>query len=59
MNKLSLFINPSNVIKNENKTEEEIVADENVQSKRESEEIVQEKKNSSEKSGAHGNSIFS
>lgn len=59
MNKLSLFINPSNVIKNENKTEEEIVADENVQSKRESEEIVQEKKNSSEKSGTHGNSIFS
>lgn len=47
------------MIKNENKTEEEIVADENVQSKRESEEIVQEKKNSSEKSCTHGNSIFS
>lgn len=59
MNKLPLIIIPSNVIKNDNKTEEEIVADESVQSKQESEEIVQEKKNSTEKSGTHGNSIFS
>lgn len=44
MNELPLIIIPSNVIKNDNKTEEGIFADESVQSKRESEEIVQEKK---------------
>lgn len=57
MNELPLIIIPSNVIKNDNKTEEEIF--ESVQSKRESEEIVQEKTNSTEKSGTHGKSIFS
>lgn len=59
MNELPLIIITSNVIKNDNKTEEEIFADESVQNKRESEEIVQEKKKSTEKSGTHGNSIFS
>lgn len=59
MNESPLIIIPSNVIKNDNKTEEENFADESVQSKRESEEIVQEKRNSTEKSGTHGNSIFS
>lgn len=49
MNELPLIIIPSNVIKNDNKTEEGIFADESVQSKRESEEIVQE----------NGNNIFS
>lgn len=44
MNESPLIIIPSNVIKNDNKTEEE---------------IVQEKRNSTEKSGTHGNSIFS
>lgn len=55
MNELPLIIIPSNVIKNDNKTEEGIFADESVQSKRESEE----KKNYTEKSGTHGNNIFS
>lgn len=59
MNELPLIIIPSNVIKNYHETEEEMFADESVQSKRESEEIVQEKKNSTEKSGTHGISIFS
>lgn len=59
MNEWPLIIIPSNVIKNDNKTEEGIFADESVQSKRESEEIVQEKKNYTEKSGTHGNNIFS
>lgn len=59
MNESPLIIIPSNVIKNDNKTEEENFADESVQSKRDSEEIIQEKKNSTEKSGTHGNSIFS
>lgn len=59
MNELPVIIIPSNVIKNDNKTEEGIFADESVQSKRESEEIVQGKKNSTEKNGTHGISIFS
>lgn len=59
MNDLPLIIIPLNVIKNDNETEEELFADETVQSKRESEEIVQEKTNSTEKSGTNGNSIFS
>lgn len=59
MNEWPLIIIPSNVIKNDHETEEEMFADESVQSKRESEEIVQEKKHSTEKSGTHGISIFS
>lgn len=59
MNEFPLIIIPSNMIKNDNETEEELFADESVQSKRESEEIVQEKTNSTEKSGTHGNNIFS
>lgn len=46
------------MIKNDKETEEEKFADERVQSKRESEEIVQEKNVSTEES-THGNSIFS
>lgn len=46
------------MIKNDKETEEEEFADETVQSKRGSEEIVREKNVSTEES-AHGNSIFS
>lgn len=58
MNELPLIIFPLNVIKKDKETEEEKFADERVQSKRESEEIVQEKNVSTEES-THGNSIFS
>lgn len=46
------------MIKNDKETEDKMFADESVQSKRESEEIGQEGKNSTEES-THGNSIFS
>lgn len=58
MNEFPLIIIPSNVIKNDKKTEEEKFADKSVQSKRGSEEIVHEKIVSTEKS-THGNSLFS
>lgn len=58
MNELPLIIIPPNVINNDKETEEKMFADESVQCRRESEEIGQERKNSTEES-THGNSIFS
>lgn len=54
MNELPLIIIPSNLIKYDKETKEE---NKSIQSKRESEEIVQEKNVSTEER-THGNSIF-